>query len=259
MLHSLNRLGPSHAADGDIGEVTDSYFDDERWVVRYLVVSTGGWLRGRDVLISPYSITAVDDRTRAVVTALTRAQVQESPSIDTAKPISRRQEAAYLGYYGYPLYWPYTTFWAWGALPVVMPPVSQVSHVSEPPAPEAAAEATEEVHLRSAREVSGYHIRCRDESIGHVEDFLFEDDTWAIRYLVVDTRNWLPGKQVLLSTQWITGVSWAERVVSVDLPRAAIESSPEYDPEHLPTRDEEALLHGHYARPTYWENYPPAR
>jgi uncharacterized protein YrrD len=236
MLHSVNRLGRAQAADGDIGQVTDSYFDDERWVVRYLVVSTGGWLSGREVLISPYSITSVDDRTPAIVTGLTRAQVQASPSIDTAQPISRHHEAAYLAYYGYPAYWPYTTFWASGALPVLVPPVSDMALA---PAPEAGSQIGEEVHLRSSREVTGYHIRGRDESVGHVEDFLFEDDTWAVCYLVVDTRNWLPGKQVLISTQSITDVSWAERVVSVDLTRGAIESSPLFDAEHLPTREEE--------------------
>jgi uncharacterized protein YrrD len=251
MLHSLTALRKYHvqAADGDIGEVTDAYFDDERWVVRYLVVSTGSWLSGREVLISPYSIMRVDDAASAIVTQLTRKQVQESPSIDTAKPISRQQEESYLAYFGYPLYWPYTTLWAWGATPVVIPPDPRLQP-GEPPPPSGAN--TGDVHLRSGREVTGYHIQGSDDAVGHVEDFLFEDATWAIRYLAVDTRDWLPGKHVLISPQWIREVSWPERLVVVQLKRADIEDSPQYDPKHPPSRGDEANLHRHYRRPGYW-------
>lgn len=271
MLHSLNALRKFHvhAADGDIGEVTDGYFDDERWVIRYLVVSTGSWLNGREVLISPYSVARVDEAGSAIVTQLTRRQVEGSPSIDTAKPISRQQEESYLSYFGYPVYWPYTTLWAWGATPVVMPPgpvgepvarpagppaVAPPASVGGPPAGNAATPAgsSAATHLRSAREVTGYHIQGSDDAVGHVEDFLFEDDSWAIRYLAADTRNWLPGKHVLISPQWIREVSWPERLVVVQLTREEIEGSPQYDPKHLPSRGQEADLYRHYRRPGYW-------
>lgn len=269
MLHSLTALRKYHvhASDGDIGEVTDGYFDDERWVIRYLVVNTGSWLSGREVLISPYSASRVDDADAAIVTQLTRKQVEGSPSIDTAKPISRQQEESYLSYFGYPIYWPYTTLWAWGATPVVIPPDPRLT--GAPPQPGAGAGArgtaaaargadggtsssTGDIHLRSGREVTGYHIQGSDDSVGHVEDFLFEDGTWAIRYLAVDTRNWLPGKHVLVPRQWIREVSWPERLVAVHLRREEIEGSPEYNPKHLPTRGEEANLYRHYQRPGYW-------
>jgi len=277
-----------HASDGDIGEVTDGYFDDERWVVRYLVVNTGSWLNGREVLISPYSIFRVDDADSAIVTQLTRKQIEGSPSIDTAKPISRRQEESYLSYFGYPVYWPYTTLWAWGATPVVIPPEPRLQPAMRPPiqvaggrpasavgeapgtssdtaagsmattgatgATGATTSAAAEVdsHLRSGREVTGYHIQGSDDAVGHVEDFLFDDDSWAIRYLAADTRNWLPGKHVLISPQWILEVSWPERLVVVELKREEIEASPQYDPKHLPSRGDEANLHRHYHRPGYW-------
>jgi uncharacterized protein YrrD len=259
MLHSLAGLPRFrvHAADGDIGEVSDGYFDDERWVVRYLVVKTGSWLRGRSVLISPYSVSHIDDAGLAIVTNLTRRQVEESPSVDTARPISRQQEADYLSYYGYPLYWPYTTLWAWGAMPVVMPPdprLSEEPHDGKHPADGHAPEgiAVDDSRLHSCSEVTGYHIQGSDDAVGHAEDFLFEHGTWAIRYLAVDTRNWLPGKHVLVSTQWIREVSWAERLVVVNLSRHVIEQSPEYDPKQLPSRAYEAELHRHYERPGYW-------
>jgi len=255
MLESLNKLRDFHvhATDGDIGEITDGYFDDERWVLRYLVVRSGGWLSGRSVLVSPYAISGLDAQRRAVVTALTRKQIQDSPSIDTAQPISRHQEAGYLGYYGYPVYWPYTTMWAWGALPVVTPP-DPVLREELLAAERARSDpgVTADVHLHSAREVVGFHIQASDDAIGHVEDFLFEDRTWAIRYVVADTRNWLPGKRVLLSQHWIREVSWAERLVRVDLTRTGVERSPVYDAAHLPSRDYEERLYRHYQRPGYW-------
>lgn len=100
--------------------------------------------------------------------------------------------------------------------------------------------------------MTGYHIQGSDDAVGHVDDFLFEDDSWAIRYVAVDTRNWLPGKHVLVSPRWIRQVSWPERLVVVQLKRDEIEGSPEYDPNHLPSRSEEANLHRHYRRPGYW-------
>ena len=87
-----------------------------------------------------------------------------------------------------------------------------------------------------------------DGEIGHVEDFIIDDETWAIRYLIVDTHNWWPGKKVLVSPQWIERVSWGERKVFVNLSREAIKQSPEYTDESLLTRDYEIGLHRHYNR-----------
>ena len=70
---------------------------------------------------------------------------------------------------------------------------------------EARAEREEanDVHLRSANKVTGYRIGATDGDIGHVEDFIIDDETWEIRYMVVDTQNWWPGKKVLVAPQWI--------------------------------------------------------
>jgi len=85
-----------------------------------------------------------------------------------------------------------------------------------------------------------------------VEDFIIDDDTWTIRYLVVNTRNWWPGKKVLISTRWVDGVSWSESKVMVGLSRESISQSPEYTEESLLTRDYEDRLHRHYRRQGYW-------
>jgi hypothetical protein len=107
--------------------------------------------------------------------------------------------------------------------------------------------------LRSTHDVSGHHVEASDGEIGHVEDFLIDDETWAIRYLIVDTKDWLPGKKVLISPKWIERVSWSEKQVVVDLTREAIRQAPEYTDSPPLTRDQEIALHRHYNRPGYWD------
>jgi hypothetical protein len=85
-----------------------------------------------------------------------------------------------------------------------------------------------------------------------VEDFIIDDETWEIRYLIVNTNNWWGGKKVLVSPQWIDRVSWDEKAVFINLSREAIKLSPEYTDDSLLTRDYEIGLHGHYNRKGYW-------
>ncbi len=243
-----------NARDGEIGRVREVYFDDERWVVRHLVVSTGGWLSGRKVLISPHSITGIDRDGKRLGASLTRKQVEDAPDIDTDKPVSRQNEASYYDYYGYPYYWTGAGLWGAAAFPLTYPMAGAALAV--PPLRTGAARELDELqaaeheaadsHLRSSDEVIGYHIEASDGSIGHVADFLFDDQSWAIRYAVVDTGNWLPGKRVLISPDWIESVSWNERRVYVDVTRKAVEASPGYDPDAPFSSTYEQQLHEHY-------------
>ena len=114
-------------------------------------------------------------------------------------------------------------------------------------------------HLRSTIEVNSYNIQASDGEIGHVEDFIIDDETWAIRYLVIDTHNWWPGKKVLVSPQWIERVSWSDSKVFVNLSRESIKNSPEYTEESLITRDYETILYQHYKRQGYWVDEPLAK
>jgi uncharacterized protein YrrD len=250
MLRTVKNLDGCRilATDGAIGSVKDVYFDDEQWVVRYLVVDTGGWLSGRNVLVSPYAVKFIAWDTRAIAVDLTRDQVQRSPDIDTNKPVSRQREAEYHRYYGYPQYWPYSAYWAWGAIPLLVPPDPQIRAEAEANRRADADKTGADAHLRSSSAVTGYRIQASDHLIGHVADFLFDEETWAIRYLIVETNNWLPGKQVLVAPQWAEAVNWGERTVSVALTRDEIERSPEYNPHHLPSPDYERALHAHYSR-----------
>jgi sporulation protein YlmC with PRC-barrel domain len=238
------------ATDGVIGEVEDMYFDDEGWAIRYLVVDTGRWLLGRKVLISPLAIGHPDWMGQLLPVSLTKAQVEKSPDIDTRKPVSRRHEAAYLGYYGYPYYWGGAGLWGMGAYPGGLTTAGAIEanmKARETPAP-----TPGDAHLRGCRAVVGYHIHATDGDIGHVEDFVIDDHTWAIRYLVVNTSNWWVGHRMLVAPPWIEAVDWSTAKVSVGLTRDAIKAAPPYDAVAQFTREREQAMYEHYGRTGYW-------
>jgi sporulation protein YlmC with PRC-barrel domain len=239
------------ATDGDIGTVEELYFDDTSFTVRHLVVDTGGWLGGRKVLISPVALRDVDLVGKRINAALTKAQVEKSPDIDTDRPVSRQHEIEFYNYYGYPYYWggPYL----WGGDPYPYPLADRATSLEKERHWDWAGERAD-LHLRSSAEVSGYHIAATDGDIGHVQDFLVDDATWAIRYLVVDTSNWWFGKKVLISPEWIEHVDWRDSKVQVSVTREQIKQSPEYDPSAFVNRDYETRLHDHYRRPSYWSD-----
>jgi uncharacterized protein YrrD len=229
-----------HATDGDLGVVDEFLFDDEQWTIRYLVVNTGGWLTGRLVLVSPIAFRAVDWDREIFDVALSRQQVEQSPSIATDQPVSRHQEEEYSRYYDYQYYWDGLALWGAGIYPhrATMSAVHSTSGETATERP-----PRDDPHLRSAREVTGYTIQARDGTLGHVEDFIVDDESWALRYIVVDTRNWWPGKHVLVPPQWIESVHWPQSSVVVDLLRETIKKGAEYDPSTLLNQAYETRLH----------------
>lgn len=251
MLYRMEKLiGLTiRASDGELGRITDVYFDDDRWTARYLLVDTGGFLEQRRVLISPICVEHIDWDIKSVPVRLTRQQVKASPHIDTDKPVSRQQEVDLLAYYGHPSYWGGPFMWGTTSYPY---PMGRIMAVPANGIPVEHTGAPVYSHLRSAREVRSYHIQTTNASIGHVDDFLIDDETWAMRYIVVDTRDWCPDKHVVISPQWITRVNWAERLMTVDVTRDTVQRAPEYDAAIDYSRLHEASLHHHYQRPAYW-------
>jgi uncharacterized protein YrrD len=221
------------ATDGALGKVDDVYFDDERWTVRYLVADVGSWLSGRKVLISPHAVVRIDSNAETIETHLTRSEVDNSPPIETDRPISRRMEDEYNRHYRYPPYWAgnYAAgLWGFGALPLAG--LEPVLHAQAEPETARSKSPEEDgaVHLRSGREVTGYGVAATDRAIGHIENFLFDEDSWAIRSLVIDTRDWWPGRHVLVSPEQVERVTWLTRSVHLGISCAEVEQSPEYDP-----------------------------
>ncbi len=233
--------------DGEIGKVKGFYFDDKHWTIRYLVADTGTWLTGRQVLISPYALVAAVKEEQDITVSLTKKQIENSPPLDSDRPVSQQFEEVYYGYYGWPMYTdgPFM----WGPAPYI---------IRDPEKWKSSGEKKKawDPHLRSTNEVSGYHIQASDGEIGHVEDFVIDDDTWAIRYLVVATKNWWTGNKVLIAPQWIKEIRWDESKVFLNLSREIVKESPAYSEESLLTRDYEAGLYRHYRRPVYWADEP---
>jgi sporulation protein YlmC with PRC-barrel domain len=250
MLRSVKALHgyTVHATDGDIGVVDEFFFDDERWVVRYLVVDTGGWLVGRKVLVSPISFGTPDWETRRFDVNLTRQQVEDSPTVDTEAPMSRRQERGYFGFFGWPVYWSGTGHWGASYYPgiVAVPDAGA-------PASDAGEEGDVEYHIKSTREVSGYRVLATDGEIGRVEDFVLDVTTWAIRYLSIDTGGWWSGRKVLVPPAWIERVDWTLRDIVVDHTQEEIREAPAWDPHVSISRGYEQALHDHFKREGYWE------
>jgi sporulation protein YlmC with PRC-barrel domain len=233
------------ARDGEIGRVKDIYFDDQEWAIRYLVADTYKWLPGRKVLLSPFSVKGIRDEDKLVDIDLTRQQIENSPTIDHDMPVSRQFEAEYYRYYQWPLYWHGAGLWG-----PLSQPIAGYGHPTDPPGFQP---KETNPHLRDFREVAGYHIKARDGEIGHVEDMAFDDEDWALRYIIIDTKNWWPGKKVVLSVDWITEISFERSEVSVDVDRDKIQRAPEHDFDKPFTREYETLLYHYYNREPYWD------
>jgi uncharacterized protein YrrD len=206
------------ARDGAIGEVMDVYFDDERWAVRYLVVDTGTWLPGRQVLISPASLDPAqsDDE---IAADLTREQVKSAPGVDTDQPVSRQHEIAIASHFGTPWYWGGPALWGTAAYPIPPTRAEASSRPAQAQAPEG------DSHLRSGAEVIGYNVEAADGALGAVDDFVIDPKSWAIRDVVIDTRKWWPGGQVRIAPEQVESIDWAAGRMRVRMTREALKAA----------------------------------
>jgi uncharacterized protein YrrD len=221
MRRNLSSLiaNPMEGADGEMGKVEDFYFDDQAWIIVYLIVNTGTWLSGRKVLISPVALIRGSDRTHTFPVNLTKEQIKNSPDIDTDLPVSRQQERALHQYYPWQIYWG-TGFYAGGIWGIVTPPVDDAVAVKA---------TVGDQHLRSTRAVTGYHIETTDGELGHLMDFIIDDETWHIEWLVVEMHGWLNGKKVLIARKHIREIQWKGSKVLVDVTKYILENLPAYD------------------------------
>jgi len=244
------------AADGKLDTVHDFYFSDDSWRIRYFVVDLGKLLPGRRVLLAPASIREKNWNHRKVEFRLTQEQIKEAPQYDEHKPISRQFEIELADYFDWPRYW---TGGVYAPGPsTAVPPVGESKGTSQEemdlPTREKFGRSPEhEPNLRSGKQVLGYHIEATDGEIGHVDDFIVDDETWLVRYMVVDTRNWLPGRKVLLSPDWAASIRWPGRKVAMTMTREEIENSPPFDPHEPVNRQYEEQLLDYYGRVKYWQ------
>jgi hypothetical protein len=211
MLHKASRIRGTtvRATDGDVGQVEELYFDDDTWTIRFLVVDTGSWLMHRRVLIPPISIER-PWTIAGLLSTLTKEQIQHSPEVDSHPTMSRQDETRVLAHYGYPSYWE-----------------DRAERDSATADPSRVKPGDE--HLCGTKDVTGDHLQASDGEIGHVDDFLIDDESWRIRYLVIDTSNWIGGRSVVISPAALHGIDWSQSKMQVALTREAIRQSPSFD------------------------------
>ena len=229
------------ATDGPIGTVSSALFDDKSWAIRYLVVDTGTWLSERQVLLSPYAVMTPWSGDRSISVALTQQQVRSSPDIDTHQPVTRQHEREHLRHYEYPEYWEGGGLWATAAYPVWR------THVPSTTETEVENDPYIAQYIHPKKE---YKVKLKDAD----KDFIFDEASWAIRYFVVDTRNWWPGgKLVLVARHWIDRIDWAARIVRIKLTREQVMNSPAYDDATTIDRNYEQRLCDAHKRQGYWD------
>jgi sporulation protein YlmC with PRC-barrel domain len=214
MLRSLKQLYGKKlgASDGDVGHVKDFYFNDQQWAIRYVVVDTGSWLSGRLVLISPHAFENLHQDSDRLLVNLTRQKIENSPPIESHKPVSRQYEEEYDRKF---------ETWGVGGFPEAAPP----PHLMP------SKQASDDLHLQSTQALSGYPIQTSEGPIGHVIDFIMDDKSWAICHLVVETGHWYSGKEIVISPMHIDRISYEEEKVFVNVTKEAILEAPQY---HVP-------------------------
>ncbi len=222
------------ATDGEIGKAKDFYFDDETWTIRYLIVDTGNWLSGREVLISTEALLSPDWSNKNFPVNLTKDQIENSPDINTDKPVSRKEEIKLHSYYPWTAYWG-AGYYGMGSTTDLEQEILEQSI------------GNENRQLRSTHKVTGYSIKATDGEIGDVQDFLMDDINWKIDFMLVDIGHWFSGKKVLLSLDLIKEINWEMASVIVNTSVGHVKTSPKYDPDR--ELNEEAYtqaLHDHY-------------
>ena len=229
-LRSIKQLygDTLHALDGEIGRVKDFYFDDQNWVIRYVIVDAGSWLSRRLVLLAPHAFTHFEEDGVSRPVNLTRQQIQDSPAIELHKPVSRQFEDEYYDYYQYSPYWYGGSMWGLGGYPVFLP----LSQVNPPSLNRSHGSSThDDPHLRSTLALVGYKIHTSEGEVGHVIDFIVHAKTWAITHLIVETGHWYSGKEIAIAPKHVERISYEDSKVFLDVTRNAMLEAPEY---HVP-------------------------
>ena len=188
-----------HSLDGQAGKVKEFYFDDHQWKIRFLVAETGNWLIGKQVLISEDALGAVNKEEQYININLTSKQIEDSPSLESARQT-------------YP------------NLIIEQMDMSESYQGKAPWDPQ----------IRSTYDSSGSKIDAMDGELGSIDDFIIDDKTWEIRYLIVNAKNWWPDKKILVTPKWSERVNWAESNMFINLPRETFKRAKEYTDESQP-------------------------
>ena len=245
MLFAITGLQrcPVEGIDGRVGTVKDFLFDpkleDPLDGGRHRLLAAGPPNIIHPSVIAPLDLAEPAERvlpmmnwgdTLAMSVRLTKLQIEASPEAHADEPVTKQMEAQLYDYYGWDPSWGTTYF---GPNAVVTLPAGP------PIFPEAAARQAAGVethprdgdpHLRSVVAVNGYHVHATDGDLGHVENFLADDANWDIRYLVIATRDWWPGKHVQLAPYAVKEIDWSEDRINVNVTRDQVKIKPDLGP-----------------------------
>jgi hypothetical protein len=262
MLRSLKEITGYTLQETDdvIGTCTDFLFDDQLWVIRYMVADTGNWLKQHKVLITPSSVGEPSWQTERIAVKLTREQIEACPPLDKHAPISREYEITYHEHFDIPFYWMGADFRegipnADGVVETIedLPDLDEEETEPQESVDDNVDKEIEQGQLRSAVEVMDYSVKAKDGDAGRVEDIIVDDETWVIRYLAIDTGHIIPDKKVLINTEWVDDVNWEDQYLHIDLSHESIRQCPGYDPNEPVNREYEVRLYDYHGRPRYWE------
>ena len=224
MLHSARALSryEAYATDGKLGRATDAYIDETTYEIRYLVVETSRWLPGKKLLVSNRWLGIPDKDAQRFPINMTRSAAEERTASTDDLPVSWKMEELLKVRFG--------GLDSRGG----SPSSAVVGSVTRQAATQAkfetgAVQAADNPNLRSLREIMGYQIEAVDGPLGVAHDFLIDDEGWVVRWMVVDTKSWKPGREVLVPPEWVETVSWSEKRIHVRVSRQKVKTSQRVD------------------------------
>lgn len=219
------------ALDGEIGKIKEFYFEDQTWTIRYLIVETGNWLLGRKVLISPEAVVRLDFKNEMLEVKLTKEQIENSPDINSDKPVSRQHEDELYQYYGIGNYW-MGSLWSGG-----MGTSGMMRTTNLPLEDEIRKSTLEEdeseknTHLRSTHSLNGYHVKSAGNEIGEVDDFIFDDSNWKIDFVIVKAGGWFSEKKILIQASVVKEINWKTSSINITATTDELKNNSAYDAE----------------------------
>ncbi|MBD3403395.1 hypothetical protein GF420_10905 [candidate division GN15 bacterium] len=245
MLHDITTINHLRVEDseGEAGSVADLLIDDGSWTVRYVVIDIGSWLTGRKILVPPVVVGKPDWSRSFLPMSVSRERIEQSPEIDLDQPVSRQQEERLHAHFAWQPYWAGEP--SRGEFQTEMPLAEDTGddHQDESvPMGDPAGDPD----LRSYQEMVGYRVQANDGPVGGVSGIIMDDETWTIRYVIVDADEIAPGRKLLLAVDWIDRVSWDQASLYVDMRQETIKESPAYDPSVPVNEPYEEALHAYY-------------
>ncbi|MFG6120272.1 PRC-barrel domain-containing protein [Thalassobacillus sp. B23F22_16] len=247
------------AKDGELGKVKDLYFDDRKWTVRYLVADTRKWLPGKKVVVSPSGVKAVDTEEQVIHVENNKEDIRNNAALEEKQDFSYEKEMELSDTFGWKQYW--TGEFLWGGYLTPMDPMEEPARAAEPQTTKEPP-INDNVHgrndkLRSTENIKGEFkhgvVHGENGKIGYIKDITIDEDTWRIRYLLVDTSEWSTKERVLLSPDWLQSVDWLANDFYIDLKLETIEEGPNYEKDQRVTKEFEEIIYQKYRKEPYWQ------